>query len=136
MPKDITQEFLLASSYSKNWSNQFVWKTLRKILELAQHCRIDWDEKAGETWGLILDDTHTVSMVCTILPIVFYREDIIGNLDSTFNYDVVLIPVNSFDEKILTLKKCMMAKIFGIDGIDIDAGENPLSINDLYYSTV
>ncbi len=136
MAKDITQEFLLASSYSKNWSNQLVWKTLRKILELAQDCRIDWDEKAGETWGVILNYTLTVSIVCKILPIVFYREDIIGNLGSTFNYDIVLIPVNSFDEKSLTLKNGMMAKIFGIDGIDIDTGESPLSINDLYYSTV
>lgn len=136
MAKDITQEFLLASSYSKNWSNQLVWQTLKKILELAQDCRIDWDEKAGETWGIILNNTHTVAIVCTILPIVFYRDDIIGNLDSTFDYDIVLVPVNSFDEKSLTLKKGMMAQIFGIDGIDIDTGENPLSINDLYYSTV
>jgi hypothetical protein len=136
MAKDITQEFLLASSYSKNWSNQFVWKTLKKILELAQHCRIDWDEKAGEIWGLILNDTHTVAMVCTILPMVFYREDIIGDLDSTFNYDVVHIPVNSFDAKYLSLKKGIMAEMFGIDDIDIDSGENPFSVNDLYYSTV
>ena len=136
MIKDITQEFIVASSYSNQWSSEYIWKTLKKLFELAKNCRIDWDEKAGETWGVVLNDTNTISIVCSILPIVFYRGDIIRNLDSIFNYDIVLIQVISFDEKSLSMKKGMMAKIFGIDGIDIDKGENPFSVNDLYYSTV
>lgn len=136
MAKDITRELLLADSYSKNWSNQLVWETLEKISELTSSCRIDWDENAGETWGVILNNIHTISIVCTILPIIFYRADIINNLDSIFNSDIVLVPADSFDEKSLTLKKGMIAKIFGIDNIDIDEGMNPFSINDLYYCTI
>lgn len=136
MTKDITQELLLAVSYSKNWSVDLVRKTFRKILSKVKQYRVDWDERAGEAWGVILNDTSTVAIVCTTLPIVFYRGDIINSLDTIFDYDIVIISVNSFDEKSLILKNGTIAQIFSIGDIDIDTSEKPFSVNDLYYSTV
>jgi len=135
MINDITDKLLLAASYSSNWSFGTVRKVLNQITTLSIDYIIDWDEMSGESWAVVFENNTSVAIVSTVVPLIICKTYIIRQM-LCIGDNVVVIGVDDFEDKSVSLDNGMIAQIFGIDNIDIDLSDESFSINDLYYSVV
>jgi hypothetical protein len=134
---DLTESINEALAIPTQCTPERVKATLNRISAHNHMWNVDWDDLAGEAWGVVLSPEETVALVCSKLPLVLIKEAVLAGIsESLSGKELVVVPVQDFGVKQFIVERGKIEEVFGVRGTDIDSGESPFSINDLWYCTV
>jgi hypothetical protein len=98
---------------------------------------VEWDEDAGERWARVLTGRHVLALVRTDLRLVLHRTDWAGRPPPDLTSEVVLTPIENFDECIFeadrqVLRSAFPSLVSAPESLDAER----FSISDLWWATV
>jgi hypothetical protein len=88
---------------------------------------IDWDEGAGESWGLIMEHGKSLILLHRELPLIFATREIASRPP------LLIVVISDFNDEILQMTRAEVEELFATRILDIKA---PFSVNQLWYHTV
>ena len=141
IPRNISNELLQASENSRDWSVSSIQLTLTEIAKEMKPCPtfgISTEEgfKNAEYWSSISGDSLSKAYVYGTYPLVFYRQEVIKNIDWFQQHDITLIPFsNSFVQEFV-IDKNTVATLFPVYHGPKARLVNPFSIEELIMYTL
>lgn len=99
--------------------------------------KVDWDDGAGEEWGMIMEGRARVVLVLVRARVAFVRESSASGLAEIFDrYAVVTEVVKAWDAQRYRADPEILARAFSPWPIEEDVDFESLSVNDIWWATV
>jgi hypothetical protein len=134
MTMNVTNKIQYAMSQKSSWNREKFVDYLDKFAKLTLEGSKDWDEFAGERWGIISSNKTPLVYLNKNFPLAFIQDSLIEKL-ATFD-DLVLLSFQDIHEEIYALDESFFEQWSYGRSKTGELKDTSLSVSDIWWATV